>query len=185
RAIVWSQFAHAITTVAIGDGTDTPRPFALSSVTLPRDKRTSAMLERGRVLFHSTGDDRVSSDGRACASCHPDGRDDTLVWSSPNGQRQTPILAGRLQGAAPFGWNGDATDVNTHLVSTMKRLGGTGMEGEDKEALVAYVMSMKTPTTTASAHPSDAVARGRDLFRSDETNCSFCHGSDGDLPDGS
>ncbi|MDB5218390.1 MAG: Surface antigen protein, partial [Myxococcaceae bacterium] len=95
RAVVWSQFAHSITTLAIGDGSDTPRPFALSSTTIPRTTRASAKLERGRALFHATGDNRVSADGRACASCHPDGRDDTLVWSSPNGPRQTPMLAGR------------------------------------------------------------------------------------------
>ena len=32
--------------------------------------------------------ERLSGDGRACASCHPDGRDDGLVWSTPNGPRQ-------------------------------------------------------------------------------------------------
>ena len=30
----------------------------------------------GRILYHSTSDSRISKDGRACASCHPDGRDD-------------------------------------------------------------------------------------------------------------
>lgn len=185
RAVVWSQFAHSLTTIA----TDTKRPFALTSMTF--DTHEDEQIAKGRKLFHATNDKRISSDGRACASCHPDGRDDALVWSSPNGQRQTPILAGRLSGAAPFGWNGDANDVSTHLVSTMKRLGGTGMDGTDakpedkadKEALIAYVMSMKTPASTA--HVTDAVARGRDLFRSEQTECSTCHGSDGDLPDGS
>jgi mono/diheme cytochrome c family protein len=183
RAIVWSRFAHAITTLAIGNGADTPRPFALSSVTLPRDTRASAKLERGRQLFHATGDDRISSDGRACASCHPDGRDDTLVWSSPNGPRQTPILAGRLSGAAPYGWNGDASDVSTHLVQTFKRLGGKGITGDDKEALMAYVSALRPPPAREAKDPS-AVLRGQAIFRSSEAECSSCHGSDGDLPDG-
>lgn len=183
RAIVWSQFAHAITTVAIGDGTETPRPFALSSVTLPRETRASAKLERGRQLFHATGDNRVSSDGRACASCHPEGRDDTLVWSSPNGPRQTPILAGRLSGAAPYGWNGDAVDVSTHLVQTFKRLGGKGVTGEDKEALMAYVSALRPPPARKPKDPT-AVLRGQAVFRSAEAECSSCHGTDGDLPDG-
>jgi mono/diheme cytochrome c family protein len=177
RAFVWSQFAHSLTTIA----TETKRPFALSSMTF--DVHEDEKLAKGRKLFHATGDRRISFDGRACASCHPDGRDDALVWSSPNGQRQTPILAGRLSGAAPFGWNGDANDVNTHLISTMKRLSGTGMEGEDKEALVAYVLSMKGPAT--AVHATDAVTRGRALFRSEDTQCANCHGLDGDLPDGS
>jgi mono/diheme cytochrome c family protein/cytochrome c553 len=187
RAVVWSQFAHAITTVAIGDGSDTPRPFALSSVTIPREIRASAKLERGRALFHATGDARISSDGRACASCHPDGRDDTLVWSSPNGPRQTPILAGRLSGAAPYGWNGDATDVSTHLVQTFKRLGGKGVTGDDKDALMAYVSSLRAPPEAPPARKAkdaEAVLRGQAIFRSPEAECSTCHGSDGDLPDG-
>jgi mono/diheme cytochrome c family protein len=183
RAIVWSQFAHALTTLAIGDGTAVQRPLALSSVTLPRATRASAKLERGRALFHATGDDRISGDGRACASCHPDGRDDTLVWSSPNGPRQTPMLAGRLTGAAPYGWNGDATDVSTHLVQTFKRLGGKGLTGDDKEALMAYVSTLRPPPDRKAKDPSAAL-RGQAIFRSPQTECSSCHGTDGDLPDG-
>ena len=183
RAIVWSQFAHAITTLAIGDGSDTPRPFALSSTTIPRTTRASAKLERGRALFHSTGDDRISSDGRACASCHPDGRDDTLVWSSPNGPRQTPMLAGRLSGAAPYGWNGDAADVSTHLVQTFKRLGGKGITGDDKDALMAYVGSLRAPPAR-KAKDGRSVERGLAIFRSPQAGCSSCHGEGGDLPDG-
>lgn len=185
-AIVWSQFAHSLTTIA----TDPKRPFALSSLTF--DTREDEKVAKGRRLFHATGDRRISGDGRACASCHPDGRDDMLVWSSPNGQRQTPMLAGRLSGAAPFGWNGDAADVSTHLVSTMKRLGGTGLEGDDKEALVAYVLSMKGPgappqdvTASPRSEVASAVERGAAIFRSDETQCANCHGASGDLPDGS
>ena len=183
RAVVWSQFAHAVTSVAISDGSEGSRPFALSSVTLPRATRASAKIEKGRALFHATGDARVSGDGRACASCHPDGRDDALVWSSPNGPRQTPILAGRLSGAAPYGWNGDAVDVSTHLVQTFKRLGGKGITGDDKEALMAYVGAMRAPPALKAKDPS-AVLRGQALFRSSAAECSSCHGTDGDLPDG-
>lgn len=183
RALVWSQFAHAMTSVAIGDGSDTTKPFALSSTTLPRETRASAKIERGRQLFHSTGETRISGDGRACASCHPDGRDDALVWSSPNGPRQTPILAGRLAGAAPYGWNGDAVDVSTHLVSTFKRLGGTGMTGDDKEALMAYVSALRPPPEKKAIDPQ-AVVRGRAIFGSAQTECSSCHGDAGELPDG-
>ncbi len=183
RAVVWSQFAHAMTTIAIGDGTAVQRPLALSSVTFPRETRASAKIERGRVLFHSTGDDRISGDGRACASCHPDGRDDTLVWSSPNGPRQTPMLAGRLSGAAPYGWNGDAIDVSTHLVATFKRLGGKGLTGDDKEALMAYVSALRPPPEQ-KAKDTSAVTRGQAIFRSPQAECSTCHGTDGDLPDG-
>lgn len=191
RAVVWSQFAHALTRIAIGkEGDATNKPFALSSMTLIRtttDDAASAKIERGRVLFHSTTDNRISSDGRACASCHPDGRDDSLVWSSPKGPRQTPILAGRLSGAAPFGWNGDAPDVSKHIAQTFKRLGGKGLEGEDKEALLAYLSSMKGPVANPVADQDKhaSVQRGEAIFRSEQTGCAGCHGVSGDMPDGS
>jgi mono/diheme cytochrome c family protein len=184
RAIVWSQFAHALTTLAIGEAGDAkPRPFALSSMTLVRTHEDAA-FERGRALFHSTTDRRISSDGRACASCHPDGRDDTLVWSSPKGPRQTPMLAGRLEGAAPFGWNGDASTVSLHLVQTVKRLGGAGLEGEDKEALMAYLRGMRSPMEKVGRASADAIERGLAIFQSEATGCAGCHGGSGDLPDG-
>lgn len=185
RALVWSQFAHSLTKIAIGtEGDGKPRAFALSSITLMRSKE-DPKVERGRILFHSTTEPRISGDGRACASCHPDGRDDTLVWSSPKGPRQTPILAGRLQGAAPFGWNGDAPDVDKHLVQTVKRLGGSGLEGEDKAALMAYLEAMRPPPGKPARPPQDAIDRGAVVFRSAETACATCHGVNGDLPDGS
>lgn len=185
RAVVWSQFAHALTTIAIGESGDgEPRPFALSSMTIVRT-HADPKVERGRILFHSTTDTRISSDGRACASCHPDGRDDTLVWSSPKGPRQTPMLAGRLDGAAPYGWNGDAPDVSKHLVGTVQRLGGKGLEGEDKEALIAYVRSMRPPPGAPSRPKKDALERGLAIFQSDEAGCASCHGAAGDMPDGS
>jgi len=183
RAIVWSQFAHALTTLAIGDGAEgVKRPFALSSLTLARETRASARIERGRALFHATGDTRISSDGRACASCHPDGRDDALVWPSPNGPRQTPLLAGRLTGSAPYGWNGDARDVSSHLTQTFRRLGGAGLPADDKESLMAYVGSLRAPP--AKEKDAEAVARGRAIFQSEGAQCSTCHGVGGDLPDG-
>jgi mono/diheme cytochrome c family protein len=184
RAVVWSQFAHALTTIAIDTGGDVEKgPIALSSLTLERE-REDARLAKGRLLFHATTDRRISSDGRACASCHPDGRDDTLVWSSPKGPRQTPMLAGRLEGAAPFGWNGDAPSVALHLVQTVKRLGGTGLVGEDKEALMAYVASLRIPTAAPRDAIAAAAARGAAIFRSEATGCADCHGTSGDLPDG-
>jgi len=183
RAVVWSQLAHALTTLATGDGDQPRRPFALSSTTLPRQTRLSAKVERGRALFHATDETRISGDGRACASCHPDGRDDALVWSSPNGPRQTPMLAGRLGGAAPYGWNGDAVDVSTHLTQTFKRLGGRGVTGDDKEALIAYVSSLAPPPKGRPKDPA-AVARGKEIFVSAKTECASCHGAAGELPDG-
>jgi hypothetical protein len=61
------------------------------------------VLTRSRALFHETDDFRLSADGRACASCHPDGREDGLTWATPDGPRQTIMLAGRIDGSGLHG----------------------------------------------------------------------------------
>ena len=142
----------------------------------------------GRALFHLTGDTRISSDGRACASCHPDGRDDGLTWATPDGPRQTPTLAGRLSGTAPYGWNGARATVKQHVRGTLKRLGGTGLDDRSMDALVSYCMHMDpSPRATEPAvltEQAALVTEGQQLFESDSTGCSSCHFSDGTFTDG-
>ena len=143
----------------------------------------SAAAQKGRRLFHGASDVRISADGRACASCHPDGREDGLAWPTPFGKRQTPMLAGRLTDAtAPFGWHGDGDTVQDHLQQTFQRLGGTGLKGADLEALIAYCREMATPPSLPAPKAS-LVAQGRELFFADTVGCATCHkeggGSDG------
>jgi mono/diheme cytochrome c family protein/DNA-binding beta-propeller fold protein YncE len=173
RAVVWSQFAR---TVSIVDLARVSEPAAaVTRATLPATERPAVAetLARGRELFHAS-DERISDDGRACASCHPDGRDDSLTWSTPNGPRQTPMLAGRLAKTAPFGWNGDGESVHQHLEQTFQRLGGRGLRGDELEALIAYATSVATPRRNA---PVDATLaeEGRALFHSAATGCAGCH----------
>ena len=71
-----------------------------------RPSEHARSIAQGRRLFHAVDDGRISSDGTACASCHPDGREDALTWSTPEGPRQTIMLAGRIATTAPYGWIG-------------------------------------------------------------------------------
>ena len=48
---------------------------------------------------------------------------------------------------------------------------------------MAYVGTMRSPPTRKAKDPP-AVLRGQAIFRSTQAECSSCHGSDGDLPDG-
>ena len=180
RAFVWSQFAHSLTTLAL----DASAPIAAASLALPRTAPRDPVVERGRALFHAVADARISADGRACASCHPDGRDDGLLWSSPDGPRQTPMLAGRVAGTAPYGWSGAGADVPAHLKKTFRRLGGKGLTGDDRDALIAYVTAMPTPEISEKGNDAKLLARGEAIFRSDEAGCAGCHGGDGRSPDG-
>ena len=52
--------------------------------------------------------------GLACASCHPEGRDDGLVWKFQElGPRRTQVLAGSILSRAPYHWTGDQADLPT------------------------------------------------------------------------
>jgi mono/diheme cytochrome c family protein len=179
RALVWSQFGHALAWIALeGRGS-----AVLASSELARRAPLPEAVARGRALFHSAGP-RLSADGRACASCHPDGRDDGLVWDTPDGPRNPPMLAGRLERAAPYGWTGASKDVSSHLAKTFRRLGGLGLKGDDKAALVAYVASMKPPTPALADADDARLQEGHRIFESPAAGCAGCHGARGAGPDG-
>ncbi len=74
RAVVWSQFDRELAFVGFDD--DAPSRLALSR----GSAGVTANIALGRRIFHQMGDARISADGRACASCHPDGREDALTW---------------------------------------------------------------------------------------------------------
>ncbi len=84
----------------------------------------------GFVLFHSANTQVSQGGALACASCHPDGRDDGLSWKIEKNTLQTPLLAGRLVGTHPYKWDGGDKDLETSLATTMKRLGGSGLDAK-------------------------------------------------------
>jgi DNA-binding beta-propeller fold protein YncE len=182
RAVVWSALDRVVSVLAV-DG----KARVASTIDVPRSTPPPTDdAQRGRALFHAAFDRRVASDGRACASCHPDGRDDALTWSSPGGRRQTPMLLQRLDGTAPFGWDGTAADVGRHLAQTTARLGGTGLGPGDVADLTAYLATLRAPASPLREDEALA-ARGRDVFRSREVECASCHSgktaTDGDRHD--
>jgi mono/diheme cytochrome c family protein len=171
RAIVWSAFDRMVSVIA----TDL-EPKLLDKTRIGRmSPAPEKAVLRGRVLFHAVSDPRISADGRACASCHPDARDDGLSWSSPGGRRQTPMLVERLDGTAPYGWDGAAKDFTHHLMHTTARLGGFGLGRRDVADLQSYIASLRVPS--ASRIGDDAqIARGDVIFHSRDTGCAGCHG---------
>lgn len=183
RAFVWSQFDRTLNTLDLSDLTpsvEKPQAERVAQLRLPTTKdRELTIGERlGRRLFHATQDSRIALDGRACASCHPDGRDDGLVWSTPNGPRRTIMLSGRVRGTAPYGWSGDAIDLDHHLDATFERLGGVGgLRSVERDALVAYLERLQPPPLPP-AEPDPRVARGKEVFDSPQTGCATCHGGE-------
>jgi mono/diheme cytochrome c family protein len=181
RAIVWSQFDQSLAVVSLTD--DAKAKPAILALSRRAKSAVEGDVALGRKLFHSSGDLRISADGRACASCHPDGRDDSLTWATPEGPRNTPMLAGRLQRSGPFGWNGSSDSVSQHLHQTMQRLRGRGLEENEIAALEAYATSLPGPEMRVPHAGPEAtrIARGKELFESGETSCASCHPGGGSV----
>jgi mono/diheme cytochrome c family protein len=121
-------------------------------------------------MFFRTGDANITHEGLACASCHPDGTDDGVTWSTPEGPRQTPMLAGRLLDTAPYGWSRGERTLDSYVDDTMSRLGGKGLTPADREALVIYLKSMKAPPAVPATR---LAAAGASIFMN--AGCASCH----------
>lgn len=190
EALVFSQFDRTVSTLRLAalatpvDDLGAPEKPQRTALPLLKDG-PPADLVVGRILFHASGDVRISNDGRACASCHPDGRDDAITWATPEGPRRSIMLAGRIGATAPYGWDGKASTVEKHLGATFDRLSGSGLNNFELEALVGYVRSLPAPPPRRMDDADKAlVARGKALFESSETQCASCHGGP-TLSDGS
>ena len=181
RAFVWSQFDRTLSVLPLSgpdlvDEKGAPPPRVAKIALAPLANKLPADFALGRIVFHAAGDLRISKDGRACASCHPDGRDDAITWATPEGPRRSIMLAGRVATAAPYAWNGTTKTLHDHLQLTFDRLDGTGLKSLELEGLVAYVSTMRPPVPQQDARAADPrVARGAQIFASKEAACSTCH----------
>jgi hypothetical protein len=168
RVVAWAQGARVVGVFALDDS-ETAAPVTSIAVGATRfDGGAEDRALLGRRIFHRSGDPRIARDGRACASCHPDGLDDGLTWPTPDGPRQTPTLRGRIAETAPYGWLGRSGTLRAHLQVTVGRLGGSGLPEEEAGALVAYVESMHAPARA----PAVASERGHAVF---VERCASCH----------
>lgn len=144
-----------------------------------------AELRVGQHLFHAATDFRISSHGVACASCHPDGREDGRVWSLTGTRRQTPMLTHRLQETAPFNWLGTAATLKANLHQTMvERLEGEGLQGREMNALARFISEGLRPVSAPAPKEPELVALGKDLFNDPVVGCSVCHPADFSTTDG-
>ena len=141
---------------------------------LAHTRFTAAQL-RGRKIFRQGGNRRLSGNGAmACASCHPEGRNDGLSWRIQGRSLQTPMLTGRLVGTHPFKWDGGDKDLQTSLRQTVRRLGGFGITPQQAKDLSAYLRTLPRPRAPHITNKA-AVRRGKRLFFSNKARCSHCH----------
>ncbi len=172
-AITWNQISHDVTVVHLASGAAERIPVS--------DDPLTADVAAGRRLFYTERDRRITRDGRACAGCHPEGRDDGVVWKLGAGPRQTPMLVGRLA-TGPYGWLGKHDKLEENMRETMSRLGGTGLTEKELHQLATFVREglvapnkAPRPDSATDAEADRLVARGNELFHSGEVGCSSCH----------
>jgi DNA-binding beta-propeller fold protein YncE len=165
RLVVFSQFETALTVVDLESGDPVAIPLDLGQSPLPLEHRV------GRELFHRANDTRITSDGIACASCHPGGMDDGVVWQTPEGPRQTIALAGKLADTEPYGWTRGHTTLSGYIESTCSRLGGSGLPRDELLSLASYVRAVPAPPSAVLS--DELVARGAKVFT--EFDCGSCH----------
>jgi mono/diheme cytochrome c family protein/DNA-binding beta-propeller fold protein YncE len=125
--------------------------------------------DAGRELFH--GQTRI---GLACASCHPEGRDDGRVWTFEGfGTRRTQTLAGSLLQRAPFHWVGDMDDLGVLMDDVFaNRMAGGEITDSQRRSLGPWLDRIPAPTPAPVTNAS-AVERGRDVFA--VAQCATCH----------
>src|SRR5262249_11854539 len=79
----------------------------------------------------------------------------------------------------PFGWLGRHDTVHNYLNSTFQRLGGTGLQGDEFDALVNYVQTMPGPSYDGAPAQDDTTTklatRGKELFFDARQGCATCH----------
>jgi len=167
----------------------------------------SAEAEKGRRLFYNATDPIVSG-GLGCAGCHPEGRDDGHVWheatfdtidglgtnfvgayeqipdlaKSKGFPRRTPMLAGVVSAAGPYGWHGESPDIGARITASMglhrwgrmpQNIGGSAL---GRAALLAtFVREGLTPPPRENRELTEKERRGKELFQSEKTRCARCH----------
>lgn len=140
----------------------------------------SASARAGRKIFYDASNTHVTPSGVvACATCHPGGADDGLIWfiettNIPLKRRRTPALWNAHTTTAPFHWNGQYATMDDLAEATITDLmAGDGLL-VDLPSVQAYIDEIVQPPV-APAGDANAIARGKTLFDSADTQCATCH----------
>jgi DNA-binding beta-propeller fold protein YncE len=126
------------------------------------------LRDPGYARFHGIGaEPKVQL---ACASCHPEGREDGHAWNFfPFGPRRTQSLAGSVLDTAPFHWDGDFAALDALLSEVLvHRMAQEALTGEEKAAFERFLGAIPR----LPAGPS-AGAAGLAAF--EKAKCDACH----------
>lgn len=135
------------------------------------------MGDTGHDLFHRSAN---PANGLACASCHPEGREDGHVWQFTSiGPRRTQTVGGHVLDTAPFHWDGDMPNIDAIMSEVfVHRMGGTEQGPRHSKVLQNWLGSLNAfpPSTPVAAQTS--IEHGKALFNDAKVACSTCHGGE-------
>jgi DNA-binding beta-propeller fold protein YncE len=181
-AFVDNALDQSVSRIDLAQHFASPAAVFAASATLVRSLASpySADALAGRRLFFDATNPHVTPSAVvACASCHPGGGDDSLVWfvhtpEVPLKRRRTPHLGNSKTPTAPFHWSGQFTTMSALVTSTITGvMGGDGLL-VDVGTVQSYVDEiLKAPVLPVT--DSAAVARGSALFHSSAVGCASCH----------
>lgn len=176
----------------------------ISSLTWTETARVPAVVSQepldadvllGAKIFHSSADNRISSNHKvSCASCHPGGETDGLVWDFSSlgaGRRKTLTMLGQSISMAPqangrgqlhrsgdrdeiqdfdFTFSGNFMLGSGFLPLPNAPLGAPNAgQSPDLDAMAAFVLDlppiMRSPHRKDDGELTDAAVRGAMLFR--------------------
>jgi mono/diheme cytochrome c family protein len=135
------------------------------------------MGDTGHDLFHRSAN---PANGLACASCHPEGREDGHVWQfSSLGARRTQTVGGHVLDTAPFHWDGDMPDIDAIMSEVfVHRMGGTEQGPRHSKVLQNWLGSLNAFPPSTPVAPQTSIEHGKALFNDAKVACASCHGGE-------
>jgi len=130
-----------------------------------------SVKDTGHDLFHF-----ATSGGLACASCHPEGREDGHTWTFATiGPRRTQSVGGGIMDTKPFHWDGDMTDFDmlAHEVFS-KRMSGPQLGSTHLAVMEQWIDAVPAWKPTP-ARDVPSAERGKTIFHSAQAACASCH----------
>jgi mono/diheme cytochrome c family protein len=128
------------------------------------------IVSAGSSIFHA------SWNGVACASCHPEGREDGHTWLfDTSGARRTQTLSGGVMHKSPFHWRGELQTFNGLVNEVLvKRMEGGTFAGPDINEFGRWLDSIPAPPASPTGTPAQ-IAHGQQLFQDPSVGCAGCH----------
>jgi DNA-binding beta-propeller fold protein YncE len=130
--------------------------------------------DSGHDLFHRSPNINMPT-SVACASCHPEGREDGHTWAFDIGPRRTQGIGGGVLKTTPLHWDGDLEDFDAMMDEVfVRRMSGNKPGARKAEAFASWINALPVVPTSPPVDEA-AVERGRVLFESEAVGCASCH----------